>query len=293
MDHFIHRQRLTVQWIAFAIPSVLVLFSSLFREQFADHPYIAFILLALALLLAFYLQVRVLRLDREGSYAQKLSVYRFASKPKIVTGVFYEEHGSSTLTHVNQCDTRAAKLVESELAQVGFKTISTISCSDDDVSPKAFSSEDVILICGPVGNSLSRELNQCLKDAGANAFYFSALEDAEQTAHRPKGKAKWIISHGLFGDLRITHPNSGNDDYGVIFVGRNPKAKDLWLVWLAGLGAEGTIGAARALVDPHVQAHIAEQLRSNDFVSALVKWKYERWDRGKIDSVLFSPRLVR
>lgn len=289
IDRILDKHPLWWHWISFSFPPFVGICAARFPDALARYPVIgeyyifigatAFFIIAICIAL----QIRLRSLEQNSPYRNRLRLYRFAAAPKIITGAFLED---GQPVHTHQADIAATKLVQADMVGVGLTNSNDLSWNDA-AAPRTFSSEPIVLLCGPVGNSLTQDLNEHLSKSSRPAFYFSPLDSAS-VPQIPHGHKRWIVAHNTFRDIQLVYPANGSEDYGIIFVGKNPKNENHWLVWLAGLGPHGTVGAARAFVDERVQAVLASHLRASPYVSALVKYRFTGLDTGTVTSVLFT-----
>ena len=69
-------------------------------------------------------------------------------------------------------------------------------------------------------------------------------------------------------------PDGRKADVGILYLGANPLAHRHWLIWVAGLGSVGTVGAAIALQNPRVVEAMARGLTGpHHYCCALVRYR--------------------
>jgi hypothetical protein len=271
-----------IKYLQFLLPSALLALVKIFPDSLKQGEIIVWSLVVLvaAGVLKYYIE----SLDRK--YRNKLTIYNFRNSPHIVTGHF-RVGGIVTIPGV---DRHAGDILTDDMQNIGIK-ISGLSPCGNDPAPRQFASDSMILICGPNANSLADDLNEHFRGTQSHAFYFIPLEETE--IHVKPTEGEWAIAHGTFRDLIIKTPPLGNIDYGLIYVGKNPRAADKWLIWIAGLGPHGTVGCARTLVDQRVQAMLASHFDAGaEYVSASISYEYTSETEGAVTSVCISPSLA-
>ena len=148
------------------------------------------------------------------------NIFRFDSNVFIVTAAIPDEHGIFAMPNY---DKKSAESLMPFLKGLGINAILD-HCKGDD-SPKGHS-KDMIILCGPVYNDYSIEINQSLKSekSSYNGFYFSNFE-----SNRNKFKDKesdWQISHKVINEISLSFQGLPRDnatiDFGLIYVGPNP-----------------------------------------------------------------------
>lgn len=107
---------------------------------------------------------------------------------------------------------------------------------------------NIISICGPLGNELSRAI---LAEFGKTPFEFKEIETPKtETESPPKyviasQNAQW--SRSIAGEVKT--------DYGMIFCAANPWNEDASVIVAAGIGEIGTIAAAMYICE-----HLSEMV---------------------------------
>jgi hypothetical protein len=239
--------------------------------------------IAFALAGAIYMLVAAFPLiwtHRIKTPSDRLKIYNFQEPARIFLGFF-----NAPNTDIAHSDQKAAEILRQNMKSVGVRSEDPRP-SDHAAAPQSYKGESMILICGPHGNKFSFEVNTVLQQRNHKAFYFQELVD-NISRHTVQGGDQWAIMHGSLPELQLTHPKDGRHDYGLIYVGPGPQS-DKWLIWVAGIGRQGTVGAARALTMPEIQAEIADRLiKKTDYVSALVYYEFEGAEQGNIKEVIF------
>jgi hypothetical protein len=208
--------------------------------------------------------------------AQKRSLYQFGAAPRVVMSSWkladntYGPHAA---------DLEAYSLIARDLQTLGVHVDYPV-ISRDPSCPPGIACSDLILICGPNGNELAKELNNLLSNASMGAFYFKNTVPDPSPDLNAVGD-QWVISHSVFKELSIALPEKTKDDlvidYGIVYIGPNPASSRHRLIWVAGLGSHGTPGGARALVDSDMQSPILRRLNTDEgYVSVVVKSECEK-----------------
>lgn len=157
-------------------------------------------------------------------------------------------------------------------------------------------------IGGPGSHPLSEATNQVLAQRawGLRGFYFAPAGDARSRAG-DLIRCWRLQAHGIPEELGIPDPedpyarlpDGRKADVGILSVGANPLARQHWLIWVAGLGSVGTVGAALALQDVQVVEAIARGLTDGQtYGCALVRYRFAGEQRP-LDGALASLALTR
>ena len=145
---------------------------------------------------------------------------------------------------------------------------------------------NLIVLGGPVGNSVGHRLNESLLASEAYRGFCFFLDPTIEVVKFPE--EAWTIVHGRatpgefvgkvnYTDMPGTETSEGKstNDYGFFYVGPNPLDPDGWLVWAAGIGPTGTYGPAKWLSSRDNLTVLANILQeSGTYVSGLVRYKY-------------------
>ena len=87
-------------------------------------------------------------------------------------------------------------------------------------------------------------------------------------------------------------PDGLKEDVGILYIGANPLARQHGLVWVAGLGSVGTVGAAMALQDGRVMEAITRGVSDETYACALVRYRFADEQRP-LDGALACVALTR
>ena len=160
----------------------------------------------------------------------------------------------------------------------------------------------MIVIGGPGSHRLSEVLNEALtrRAWGIRGFYFAPAGDAvDRLGNRVQC---WRLrAHDLPEDPGIPDPDDPyarlpdgcKEDFGILYVGANPLARRHGLLWVAGLGSVGTVGAALALQDPRVMETLAPRLTDEQaYGCALVRYRFAD-EQYPLDGALACVALTR
>jgi transcriptional regulator with XRE-family HTH domain len=197
-------------------------------------------------------------------------------------------------------DTLAAQAVRAGLRERAVG-LDILSVGHAEPAP-ARADGDLVVVGGPGSHRLSEAINQALatRAMGVRGFFFAPAGEAP-------GRAGDLIrcwrlkAHDLPDDPGIPDPedpyarlpDGRKEDVGIVYVGANPLALPHWLIWVAGLGAVGTVGAARALQEPRVVERIARGLTDRQtYCCALIRYRFADEQRP-LDGALASVALTR
>jgi hypothetical protein len=160
----------------------------------------------------------------------------------------------------------------------------------------------LVVVGGPGSNRLSEAINHALttRAMGVRGFFFSPAGEA---LNRTGDLVScWRLkAHDLPDDPGIQDPedpyvplpDGRKEDVGILYVGANPLAIQHWLIWVAGLGYVGTVGAALALQEPRVVELIARGLTDQQaYCCALVRYRFAD-ELRPLDGTLASVALTR
>lgn len=229
-----------------------------------------------------------------GGLEWKARLFRFNKKVWIVTGALRDRQGNYDMPYY---DHKAAELIAEILGSVGVK--SQIDHCKSRSLPRNFG-ENLILICGPVMNEFSAEINKRLQGETAwfNGFYFES-HDASETESPQTPEKTWSIRHRGITDINIPFagfPAHGvAEDCGLIYVGPNPINSHNWLIWAAGLGPIATYGAANAFGNPILLELLGRGLFNKQrYASALIQYCFDPDNPvdGSVSSILVTGGTV-
>lgn len=166
----------------------------------------------------------------------------------------------------------------------------------------AWADGPLVVVGGPGSHWLSEAINQALAQGtlGVRGFYFSPA--GEVPGHAGELIRCWRLkAHDMPDDLGIPDPedpyarlpDGRKEDVGILYVGANPLASQHWLIWVAGLGSVGTVGAALALQEPRVVERIAQGLTDpRTYCCTLVRYRFTE-EQCPLDGALASIALTR
>jgi hypothetical protein len=215
----------------------------------------------------------------------------------IVAGV---DPGRQQMRATPDYDALAAQAVRDGLCgrAVGMDMVSR--CPTETAPERA--DGDLVVVGGPGSHRLSEAINQALttRVMGVRGFFFSPAGEAP--GHAGNLIRCWRLkAHDLPDEPGIPDPqdpyaqlpDGRKEDVGILYVGANPLAIQHWLIWVAGLGSVGTIGAARALQEPRVVELIARGLTDkHPYCCALVRYRFADEQRP-LDGALASMAVTR
>jgi hypothetical protein len=198
------------------------------------------------------------------------------------------------------CDGLAAQVIREVLHKRG------VSLDLDRTRPSAPVSAPidgpVIVIGGPGSQWLSEAINQALarRDWGIRGFYFAPAGEAPDRLGNLV-RCWRLRAHGLPEALGIPDPDDPyarlpdgrKADVGMLYLGANPLARQHGLIWVAGLGSVGTVGAALALQDGRVMEAIARGVTDEQtYMCALVRYRFAD-EQCPLDGALACMALIR
>jgi hypothetical protein len=153
-----------------------------------------------------------------------------------------------------------------------------------------------------VSQRLSEAINGALarRDWGIRGFYFAPAGEApDRTGNLVRC---WRLrAHALPEEPGIPDPedpyarlsDGRKEDVGILYLGANPLARRHGLLWVAGLGSVGTVGAAVALQDPRVVEAMAQGLTDEQaYGCALVRYRFAD-EQYPLDGALACMALTR
>jgi transcriptional regulator with XRE-family HTH domain len=214
----------------------------------------------------------------------------------IVTGI---ETGRGQVRSTLDYDALAAQAVREGLGEraVGMDMI---SCRhSEQASARA---DGPLVVGGPGSHRLSEAINQALatRAMGIRGFFFSPAGEALSRAGAIV-RCWCLQAHNLPDEPGIPDPedpyarlpDGRKEDVGILYVGANPLAIRHWLIWVAGLGSVGTVGAALALQEPRVVERMARGLTgTHPYCCALIRYRFAEEQRP-LDGSLASMALTR
>jgi hypothetical protein len=161
---------------------------------------------------------------------------------------------------------------------------------------------DLVVVGGPGSQPLSEAINQAVyrRDWGVRGFYFAPAGEAPSRAGNLV-RCWRLQAHDLPEEAGIPDPDDPyarlpdgcKEDFGVLYVGANPLARRHGLIWVAGLGSVGTVGAALALQDPRVMEALAPKVPGEQaYGCALVRYRFAD-EQYPLDGALACMALTR
>ncbi|MFZ2488878.1 MAG: hypothetical protein WAZ19_12225 [Anaerolineae bacterium] len=266
------RWRVTMLVIAVAISTASNTAFNAIPDLSTNYPYIASGLWVIIVILAVLL---VLAERLTGDLEWKARIFRFNKKVLIVTGALQDRHGNYDIPYY---DLKSAELMAETLGSIGIK--SQIDHCKSHFIPRNMG-DNMILICGPVVNYFSAEINRRLSSETPwfNGFYFGQLIPPEQSK-QDVPEMEWGICHRGIAKLEIPFaefpPQGRTEDCGIIYIGPNPINSDRWIIWVAGLGAFATYGAAKAFQNPIFLELLGRGLFSEQrYCSSLIQYRFD------------------
>jgi hypothetical protein len=161
---------------------------------------------------------------------------------------------------------------------------------------------DLLVIGGPGSQGLSEAINQALTQQawGIRGFYFApAGEGLDRLGNLVRC---WRLrAHALPEEPGIPDPDDPyarlpdgcKEDVGILYVGANPLVRWHGLLWVAGLGSVGTVGAALALQDGRVMEALVPGLTDEQtYACALVRYRFAHEQRP-LDGAVACLALTR
>jgi transcriptional regulator with XRE-family HTH domain len=200
--------------------------------------------------------------EEEDAYKFQVNIYTSA-EPRREIKVVLTEDGYLKEEDPPNFYRDATRILENWIKRFGI-------ILDNAWSPKenhlpAYAKSDVALIGGPGKNCVSDAVNrEFQKGTWFRGFYFESNDDTP---------TRWAIRHHLRPEVHLTSvecclTQEGKEeayrrlkdgwfqDYGLVYIGPNPlntnKYGWRWLIMVAGLGPIGTLGAAKALLNPRI-----------------------------------------
>jgi hypothetical protein len=197
-------------------------------------------------------------------------------------------------------DALAAQVIQEGLHKggVGFDLVRT----GDPESELTPIDRDLVVIGGPGSQRLSGAINEALarRDWGIRGFYFAPAGEAADRAGNLV-RCWRLRAHDLPEEPGIPDPDDPyarlpdgrKEDVGILYLGANPLARRYGLLWVAGLGSVGTVGAALALQDSRVVEAMAQGLNDEQaYGCALVRYRFADEQRP-LDGALACLALTR
>lgn len=160
----------------------------------------------------------------------------------------------------------------------------------------------LVVIGGPGSHRLSEAINQAFTQrvCGVQGFYFAPAGEA-QTRSGELVRCWRLRAHAYPEEPGIPDPeepyarlsDGRKADVGILYVGANPLACQYGLIWVAGLGSVGTVGAALALKEPRVVEALAGGLTDTAaYRCALVDYRFAEEQRP-LDGAVANLALIR
>jgi hypothetical protein len=197
-------------------------------------------------------------------------------------------------------DALAAQVIGEGMRErgVGFNLVR----ARDLESMLTLNDRDLIVVGGPGSQRLSEAINQALARGawGIRSFYFAP---AGETPDRLGNLVRcWRLrAYDLPEEPGIPDPDDPyaclpdgcKEDFGILYAGANPLARRHGLLWVAGLGSVGTVGAALALGDPRVVEATARGVTDEQmYACTLVRYRFADEQRP-LDGTLACVALTR
>lgn len=179
--------RVSILAIAVAVSTASATAFDAIPELSTKYPYVAKLLWVLIIILAVGL---VLAERLTGSLEWKARIFRFDKKVLIVTGALQDRQGNYSMPYY---DRKAAELMAEILSTIGIE--SQIDHCKSRSLPRNFG-DNLILICGPVMNEFSAEVNKRFQTEVMwfNGFYFGSL-DLSEGNNQGVPEKRWSIHH--------------------------------------------------------------------------------------------------
>jgi hypothetical protein len=285
--------RVWIGMIAVAVSTVSTAAFDAVPELSNRYPCVAK-LLWLLLILAIGL---VLAERLPGSHAWKARIFRFDKKIFIVTGAEKDRQGNYSMPPY---DRKAAELMAGFLRTIGIE--SQIDHCKSPLVPRNFGG-NLILVCGPVLNEFSEEVNRQFQTEATwfNGFHFSRRINLTKDNDQDDPKEKrWVIHHRGITAIDVPFkgfPEQGVDeDCGIIYIGPNPINPDNWVIWVAGLGPIATYGAAKAFQSSNNMELLGRGLvNEHSYCSALIQYRFDERNpiNGWVSSILVTGGSVQ
>jgi hypothetical protein len=173
--------------------------------------------------------------------------------------------------------------------------------ADDPVPVPAPVDHDLVVIGGPGSHRLGEVLNEALarRAWGIRGFYFAPAGEASDRLGNLV-RCWRLRAHDLPeepgipdpDDPYVRLPDGRKEDMGILYMGANLLARQYGLVWVAGLGSVGTVGAALALQDGRVVEAITRGTDEEMYACALVRYRFADEQRP-LDGTLACVALTR
>lgn len=284
-------RRVSIIAIAVAISTASATAFDAIPDLSANYPGVARGLWILIVVLSVFL---VLADRLTGSLEWKARIFRYNREVLIITGALQDRQGHYDIPYH---DLKSAELMKEILRDIGIK--SRIDHCKSHSIPRNFG-DNLILICGPVMNDFSAEINRKLskKIVWFNGFYFGSV-DLPQNGGQQVPEQNWSIRHRGITELNVSFegfPNQGiAEDCGLIFIGPNPINPDNWLIWAAGLGPIATYGATKAFQNPILLELLGRGLFSSQrYCSALIQYRFDPNNPidGTVSSILVTGGTI-
>jgi hypothetical protein len=220
-----------------------------------------------------------------------------ADRPaRLVVGAVPERPRLSTPDY----DALAAEVVMEGLRKRGVSFDLVRACDPEPVLPLV--DRDLVVIGGPGSQRVSDTINQALarRAWGIRGFYFAPAGEAPDRFGNLV-RCWRLRAHDLPEEPGLPDPDDPyprlpdgrKEDVGILYVGANPLARRYGLIWVAGLGSVGTVGAAIALQDPRVVDAMAWGVTDRQaYGCALVRYRFTD-EHCPLDGALACMALAR
>jgi len=190
--------------------------------------------------------------------------------------------GDRPMPSIPDYDALAAQVVRDSLREQ-VPGMEILSCRYTEMAAE-WVDGPLVVVGGPGSHSQGEAINEALarRAMGVRGFFFSPAGEALSRAGDIV-RCWRLKAHDLPDELGIADPedpyaqlpDGRKEDVGILYVGANPLASQHWLIWMAGLGSVGTVGAALALQEPRVVGLIARGLTDQQaYCCALVRYRF-------------------
>ena len=223
---------------------------------------------------------------------------RIGTDPRacLVVGTAPERQPSS----IPDYDTLAAQVIREGLHEQGM-SLCLVRHRPSEPGPAPMDGP-VIVIGGPGSHRLGEAINQALarQDWGIRGFYFVPAGEAPDRAGNLV-RCWRLQAHSLPEEPGIPDPDDPyarlpdgrKEDFGILYVGANPLVRRHGLIWVAGLGSVGTVGAALALQDGRVMEAITPGMSDDQtYACALVRYRFAD-EEHPLDGALACMAMTR
>jgi hypothetical protein len=279
--------KLGVVLVSLAATAILAFLPDIAKSYQAIPVWVFGVVLILVILFPFADHVR----EQNQFWAR---VFRFSRATQLITGTIKDEHGEDNMPPY---DKEAVDLLSSIMNRIGIRT-HAYHCKED-LAWKTHQ-QNMVLICGPIRNERSAEVNLTLEQNTPwfSGFYLKKIESTN-APERQHQEEQWTISHstieGFSAPFHGLPAQGAQEDYGLIYIGPNPCNLRRWLIWVAGLGPIGTYGACVAFEDMDFVRMLATRLSHHkNYISACVRYRYRknRPREGNIVTIITCDGIV-